>query len=62
MYSKVHIFLDEHLSDNFRIQNGLKQVDVLSPLLSNIVLEYAIRKIRENRVLRIFEPRMYEMT
>jgi hypothetical protein len=31
MYSKVHI--GKHLSDTFPIQNGLKQGDVLSPLL-----------------------------
>jgi hypothetical protein len=38
------------LSDNFPIQNGLKQGDALSPLLFNCVLEYAIRKVRENQV------------
>jgi hypothetical protein len=37
-YSKVHI--SKHLSDNFPIQNGLKQGDALSPLLSNFALEY----------------------
>jgi hypothetical protein len=34
----------KHLSDNFPIQNGLKQ-DALSPLLFNFALEYAIRKV-----------------
>jgi hypothetical protein len=38
------------LSDNFSIQNGLKQGDALSPLLSNFSLEYAIRKVQENQV------------
>jgi hypothetical protein len=42
-YSKVRI--GKHLSDSFLIQNGLKQGDDLSPLLSNFVLEYAIRKV-----------------
>jgi hypothetical protein len=32
------------LSDNFRIQNGVKQGDAFSPLLSNFALEYAIKK------------------
>jgi hypothetical protein len=46
-YGKVHI--GKYLSDNFPIQNGLKQ-DVLSPLLSNFALEFAIRKVQENQV------------
>jgi hypothetical protein len=45
-YSKVHI--GKLLSDKFPIQNGLKQGDALSPLLSNFALDYAIRKVQEN--------------
>jgi hypothetical protein len=34
-YSKVHI--GKHLFDSFPIQNGLKEGDDLSPLLSTLV-------------------------
>jgi hypothetical protein len=36
-YSKVRI--GKHLSDNFPIQNGLKQGDALSPLFFNFSLK-----------------------
>jgi hypothetical protein len=37
------------LSDNFPIQNGLKEGDALSPQLFNFALAYAIRKVQEIR-------------
>jgi hypothetical protein len=46
-YSKVRI--GKHLSDNFPIQNDLKQGDALSLLFFNFALEYAITKIKEIR-------------
>jgi hypothetical protein len=39
------ILVGKHLSDTFSTQNGLKQGDVLKPLLFNFALEYAIRKV-----------------
>jgi hypothetical protein len=51
-YSKVR--KSKNLSDNFVIQNGLKQGDALPPLLFNFVLEYVIRKAikSESRLFR----------
>jgi hypothetical protein len=43
-YSKVRT--GKYLSDNFHIQNGLKQGDALSPLLFNFALDYTIRKVQ----------------
>ena len=36
------------MSDVFPIKKGLKQGDVLSPLLFNCALDYAIRRVQEN--------------
>jgi hypothetical protein len=46
-YSKVPI--GKHLSDAFPNQSSLTQGGALSPLFSNLALEYAIRKIHENQ-------------
>jgi hypothetical protein len=47
MYGKVRI--GKYLSDNFPIQNGLKQGNALSPLLFDYALEYAIWKVQKNQ-------------
>jgi hypothetical protein len=38
------------LTDEFPIQNGLEQRDVLSPFLPNFALEYPIKKVQENEI------------
>jgi retron-type reverse transcriptase len=39
----------KNLSDRFPIENGLKQGDALSPLLLNLALQNAIRRVQENQ-------------
>ena len=46
-YSRVQVC--NNLSDMFPIRNGLKQGDALSPLLFNIALGYAIRRVQANQ-------------
>ena len=47
-YSRVRV--GKLLSDMFPIRNGLKQRDILSPLLFNFALEYAIMRVQLNQV------------
>jgi hypothetical protein len=44
--SEIHM----DLSDNFTVQNGLKQGDVLSPLLFNVALglDYDVSEVQGN--------------
>jgi hypothetical protein len=46
-HSKISI--SKHSSDAFPIQNGLKQGDVLSPLLSIFALEYSTKRSKKQR-------------
>jgi hypothetical protein len=43
-YSRVRV--GKHLSGTFPMKNGLKQGAALSPLLFNLALEYAIRRVQ----------------
>jgi hypothetical protein len=46
-YSRVQI--GKQLSDKFHIKNGLKQGDVLSPLLYNFASQHANRRVQANQ-------------
>jgi hypothetical protein len=46
-YSRIRV--GKNLSDMFPIRNGLKQRDVLSPLLFNFALEYGIKRVQVNQ-------------
>ena len=41
--------IGKNLSDMFPIRNDFKQGDALSPLLFNVALEYAIRRVQVNQ-------------
>jgi len=44
MYNRVRV--GKNLFDMIPIRNGLKQGDILSPLLFNFALDYAIRMVQ----------------
>jgi hypothetical protein len=44
-YNKIH--LGKNLSDTFLGQNGVKQLNVLLPLLFNLALEYPVTKVQK---------------
>jgi len=46
-YSRVRV--SKNVSDRFPNRNGWKQGDALSPVLFNLVLEYAIRRVQVNQ-------------
>jgi hypothetical protein len=57
-YSKDHVCI--HLSDNFPMQKGSKQVDDLLPLLFNFALEYTIIKAQKMQVgLKLSETHQF---
>ena len=41
--------MGKNLSERFPIRNGLKQGDVLLPLIFNFALEYAIKRVQVNQ-------------
>jgi hypothetical protein len=45
-YNRVRVGKD--LSEMFPIRNGLKKEDALSPLLFNLALQYAIKRVQVN--------------
>ena len=46
-YRRVRVA--KHFFDVFRVRNGLKQGNALSPLLFNFALEYVIWRVRVNQ-------------
>lgn len=45
--SRVTVRVGRSISEAFSIHNGLKQGDVMPPLLFNVVMEYLVREMRQ---------------
>ena len=45
----IRVWVGKNLSCMFPIRNGLKQGDILSPLIFNFALEHAIRRVQVNQ-------------
>jgi hypothetical protein len=46
----IRVLVGKDFSDNFLTRNGLKQDDALLPLVFNLTLDYAFRKVQKNQV------------
>jgi hypothetical protein len=45
----IRVLVDKHLCVTFDIKHGLQRGDDLAPILFNLALEYAIRRVQSNQ-------------